>query len=85
MISLPVLAFYRRVLANVLIGNQGDSRDTVSGSKYEPILALVPKLVESHDLMGYLATGWTKRLKGMSRRDKVNLIWILIIPSNCLL
>ena len=65
--SVPLLSFYRRVLANTLIG-QG--KEAVFGSRYEPILALVPVLLEQCDFLEHLVTLWTKKLKGMPSKDK---------------
>jgi hypothetical protein len=68
-VSLALLAFYRRVLANTLIGIH---KETTFGSKYEPILAIIPKLIDESDLLLQMAILWQKKLKVMSSREKVN-------------
>ncbi|KAJ3301248.1 hypothetical protein HDV03_001167 [Kappamyces sp. JEL0829] len=65
--SVPVLSFYRRVLANTLV-SMGKEKNY--GSLYEPILALLPQFMEETDLLRFLVEMWGKKLKGMPRRDK---------------
>lgn len=66
--TIPVLSIYRRVLANVLLGA---AQDKSFASRYEPVLALVPQLLEQSDFMKYLSFMWTKKYKSMRSNDKV--------------
>ena len=66
--SIPILSLYRKVLSHSLL--EGGRQGTL-GSRYDPILSLVPAILEMPDMMQFLVQLWEKRYKGIPQRDKV--------------
>ncbi|KAJ3325313.1 Nephrocystin-1 [Boothiomyces sp. JEL0866] len=64
--SLQILAIYRQVLANTLLGKTAQPL----GSKYEPVLSIVPRLLEEVDLLNHFITLWRKRYSALPSGEK---------------
>ncbi|KAJ3268774.1 Nephrocystin-1 [Terramyces sp. JEL0728] len=64
--SLHILSIYRQVLANTLLGKTHQPL----GSKYEPVLAIIPKLLEEIDLLHHFVEFWRKRYASLPSREK---------------
>ncbi|TPX42550.1 hypothetical protein SeLEV6574_g05536 [Synchytrium endobioticum] len=66
---VPVLAMYRSVLATSLLVPH-ESRGLNLAPSYDPILALVPVLMEQNDLARLLEVAWEKKFRVLKRREK---------------
>ncbi|KAI9206216.1 uncharacterized protein BJ171DRAFT_597882 [Polychytrium aggregatum] len=69
--AVPVLAAYRELLANhIYVQKETAQRASVLGPSAEAALALLPKLVEQHDVLLMLVHLWEKKLQSLTRDEK---------------
>ncbi len=65
--SIKVLSLYRQILAKSLLGNCPDSGIS---PKFDPVLAILPKICLENDTMSILTALWDKKYKKLKQKEK---------------
>jgi len=73
---VPVLSIYRSYLAQVLHNMPNKS---ILEPKFNPVLAVMPKIGEYPELLRYLALVWDYKYKSLKRSEKVNIYLIVLV------
>ncbi|KAI8913369.1 hypothetical protein EDD86DRAFT_200409 [Gorgonomyces haynaldii] len=62
-----VLSVYRQIQAHSLLGH---AKDAGVGPKYEPVLSIMPRILEESDLMHLFVGLWDKKYKKLKKSEK---------------
>ncbi|ORX78921.1 hypothetical protein BCR32DRAFT_269782 [Anaeromyces robustus] len=79
---VPILSIYRRYLAQILHNMPNKS---ILEPKFNPVLAIMPKIGEYPELLRYLALVWDYKFKSLKRSEKKQFSVLIQYFKDCVL